>query len=228
MTKKRMTAEEFMAQLRGDAEYQARIAEQARQSAEVEEMECELMRTLTAEGYPAGSLRELIGRYAPIPTPLADLLVGLLVSTRHPSMQEGLVRALAAARSPFDVAPLVELFERTNSEMLRWAIANTFAEVRPVALGSWLMRAVLDPKYGKAREMLAVAVARTTSPDQANPVLVELLNDLPGHAALGLAETGTTAEVSALKKAYSRAAGWQREQIGRTLDIIERRRQEHE
>jgi hypothetical protein len=59
-----------------------------------------------------------------------------------------------------------------------------------------------------------------------NPALVRLLGELPGHAALALAETGGPRELDALRRAYARAAGWEREQIGRTVNMIERRVEE--
>ena len=74
--------------------------------------------------------------------------------------------------------------------------------------------------------MLTLAAARTNPPDVVNPVLVRLLDELPGHAALALAETGGPGEVEALRGAYQRATGWEREQIGRTINIIARRHEE--
>ena len=226
MTKKPVTAAEFMAQLRGDAEYQAKIDAQAAQTAQIEEAERAAMMRLAAQGYAANSLNELVERYAPMPGPLADALVDLLSSVDHPNVREGVVRALGATLAGFNVRPLLELFEQTPSDSLRWAIANTLAEARPSDVASWALQAVQDVRYGKAREMLALAAARTNAPDAANPVLVRLLAELPGHAALGLAESGTPKELPALRRAREQASGWEREQIGRTIDIIKRRRQE--
>ncbi len=135
-------------------------------------------------------------------------------------------RALGAAREEFDAGPLVHLFERSDSPTLRWAIANTLAETRPAGLRDWLIRALQDRHYGKAREMLALAAARTNPPEVVNRVLVRLLDELPGHAALALAETGGPRELDALRRAYAGATGWEREQIGRTINMIERRDEE--
>jgi HEAT repeat protein len=184
------------------------------------------MARLAARGCAAKSLNELTERYAPLPEPLADALVDLLPSVDHPNVREGVVRALGARRTGFNVRPLLVLLEQTPSDSLRWAIANTLAEARPSDVASWVLQAVQDVRYGKAREMLALAAARTSAPAAANPVLVRLLAELPGHAALGLAESGTPKERPALRRAREQASGWEREQIGRTIDIITRRRQE--
>jgi len=56
-----------------------------------------------------------------------------------------------------------------------------------------------------------LAAARTNPPDTANPVLLRLLDELPGHAALGLAESGTLSELPALERAYKSTTGWERE-----------------
>ena len=227
MRKKRdKTAEEFAAQLKSDPTYQAKLARQAETTARIQAAEATLMKALASKGYRASSLGELVRGHTPLSHDLADALVESLGQVSEPGLQEGVLRALGAARARFNVGPLIELFEQTDSTTLRWAIANTLAETRPAERGDWLIRALKDRRYGKAREMLALAAARANPPEIVNPILVRLLDELPGHVALALAETGGLGELDALRRAYANATGWEREQIGRSVNTIERREAE--
>jgi len=228
-----MTAKEFAAQLNADSVYQAKLGQQTENAARIDKAEAALIKALSSKGYTAASLEELVRTHAPLRREIADALVESLdevsdtnVREADTNVREAIVRALGAAREQFNVRPLADLFERADSPTLRWAIANTLAEARPTSLSDWIIDALQNPAFGKAREMLTLAAARTNPPDVVNPVLVRLLDELPGHAALALAETGGLGEVKALRGAYQRATGWDREQIGRTISIIARRHQE--
>jgi hypothetical protein len=226
MKKKPMAAGELAAQLSQDPAHMAMLEERARSSADISAAEKAATEYLANRGYPASSLSDLVNRYAPIGGELATTLVELLGTVKHPNVLDSVVRALGATRHDLDLSPLIDLFEGSSSESLRWAIGNTIAEARPPGVGPWVLKAVSNSSYGKSREMLALAAARTNPPDQANPVLLRLLDELPGHAALGLAESGTASELPTLERAYKAAKGWEREQIGRTIAIIRRRKEE--
>jgi HEAT repeat protein len=226
MRKKRTTAEEFAGRLKEDPGYRAKLEQQAQGATRLREAEAELLKRLSSKGYRAASMDELVRQHAPLPRDLADALLECLGRVSETNLQEAIVRALGATREEFDAGQLTDLFERTDSSTLQWAIANTLAEARPASLGDWLIRALQNQRYGKAREMLALAAARTNPPEVVNPVLIHLLDELPGHAALALAETGAHRELEALRVAHRSATGWERDQIGRTIDLIARRDEE--
>lgn len=182
-----------------------------------------VLKTSASHGYSANSIQDLLQRYTPVPVELANALLDLLKHVDNPNVLESVVRALGATRSGLDPSPIITLFERTQSENLRWAIANTLAEARPPSAGEWILGALKQKTHGKAREMLALAAARTNPPAKVNPALVELLAELPGHAALALAETGTPAELPALERAYTTARDWQRKELGRAIAVIRKR-----
>jgi hypothetical protein len=223
MKKKLRSAAEFAAELKQDREYMAKQVERATRLVEAEAAEQAAMEFLASRGYVARSLSALVQRYAPIPGDLAESLLDLLAEVDHPNVIESIVRALGAVRGSLDPSPLIRLFEQTESETLRWAIANTLAEARPTVAGPWILRAIRESAYGKAREMLALAGARTNHPEVVNPVLVDLLTELPSHAAMALRESGTAAELPALERAYSSSSGWQRKEIGRALSVVRKR-----
>ena len=226
MNKQGRTAAEVAAELAKDKAYQAKLRAQEEWAAKVREEEARVMQFLTERGVGATSIDELVSTRAPLDKKIVDGLLAALATTSSVNVLEAIVRALGAAADPFDAAPLARLFEQTESEQLRWAIANTLALVRPAELRDWIVKAVRERRYGKAREMLALAVARTSPRRLANEVLVDLLGEMPGHAALGLAEIGGPEELEALQRAHSAAHGWEKEQIGRTISIITRRREE--
>jgi hypothetical protein len=226
MKKGKISAAELAAQLAADPQYQAKLRAQQAVSAEIGRAEQAVLGALANRGYRAASIQELLAKHTPLSRDLVEAILAVMQVTSESNVLERLVRALGAAREPFDARALTQLFERTDSEHLRWAIANTLAEVRPLKIHNWLLGAIRQPGYGRGREMLTLAVARTIPPKVANQVLVELLAEMPGHAALGLAESGGGDELGELELAYAAARGWEKEQIGRTIAIIKRRLQE--
>jgi hypothetical protein len=93
------------------------------------------------------------------------------------------------------------------------AIANTIAEARPTGITDWLLHVVQDPAYGEARQMLPLAVARMVSPQTANDVLLSIYDQLPGHVALSLGESGGERELKFLRDKRDRYKGWIRKEI---------------
>jgi hypothetical protein len=230
MTKKRgwITAGELMAQLAQDPEYerrmaareQARLAHVARFQAAIEPVLADLRNV----GVFVEEWNDVVSRYAPLPQSVVDVLLRWLPLLDHPAVQEAVVRAIAAAPTVhYDGRVLARLFETTESESLRWAIGNTFECTKPEGVNEWILRIVQNPSFGKGREMLAIALARLVGADVANPVLVSLLRDLPIHAAVGLAVSGTSSELAALESARDRAKGSTRKEISKAIRAIERR-----
>lgn len=167
---------------------------------------------------------DVVSRYAPLPPSVVDILLRWLPRLHESSVQEAVVRAVAAAPTvPYDGRVLARLFETTENGSLRWAIGNTFECTKPAGVNEWILRTVQNPTFGKGREMLAIALARHVGADVANPVLVSLLGDLPIHAAAGLAVSGTPSELAALESARDRAKGTIRKQISKAIRAIERR-----
>lgn len=86
-------------------------------------------------------------------------------------------------REPFDVRPLLTRFEQTASESVRRAIGNTLAELRPLDVRDWVTVTLARREYGRAREMLPLALARIAPRDVANALLLEHRDDMPGHVS---------------------------------------------
>lgn len=228
MTKRKAkSAADFLTELNADPDYVASrdIQEGARalREAQIRSASQPLLEELMAAGYPLTSLAELLTRYAPLPAAIVDILLDRLAEMQDPAVQEQIVRALGASAVPIPAEQLIMLFRTTESNGLRYAIANTMAQAEVQGAGAWLLEAVRNPGFGVARQMLALAVARRAPRVLANPILVGLLDDLPGHAALALAESGEQQEVRALEVKYPTASGWEKQEIGRAISVIRRR-----
>src|SRR5437762_11666657 len=99
MKKKRpTTAKEFAAQLKTDSAYQAKLDEQAKNTALILKAEAALMKALSSKGYTAASLDELVRKHAPLRREIADALVECLDEVSDTNIQEAIVRALGTAR----------------------------------------------------------------------------------------------------------------------------------
>lgn len=83
--KKTATAEELIAQLAADPEYQAARAAQHQRTAEIIPAEQPLLGELQAAAFSAAAIDELKQRYAPLPPAAVRILcVGFLVSPNQP------------------------------------------------------------------------------------------------------------------------------------------------
>lgn len=219
----RITAAEFVEQLKDDAQYQSAMVAQRQRAFRIR-AEAELpLGELHSRGYPAESLSELRQKYVPLPTEIVEILLKWLPLLAEPALQEQIVRNLVNVEAPFDPGVLIRLFESTLSEAVRWAIANTLAELRPLSAREWVIDALRNRQYGRAREMLPLALARIAPSDEANRVIAEVFDEMPAHAAIGLAESGGALELELIKARTECEKGWVRKELQRAAKRIERR-----
>lgn len=223
MKKRRpMTAKELMAELENDPEYKAGLRAQEERLSAIRESEQVVIRKLEDVGVTADSLADLRRRYFRLPGEVVQVLLRSL-EYAVPQVQDEIVRTLASVEQPFDARALTRLFETTESDSLRWAIANTLAELRPLDVRQWLIDTLARREYGKAREMLPLAIARTASPSVANQVLLSHFDEMPGHVALALAESGGPSELEFLRRTAPSTKGWVRKEIDRAVRRIAKR-----
>lgn len=174
-----------------------------------------------ASANPVTSLAAL--QNVPLSVAVVDVLLTWLGQIEQEEIQAAIVRSLTASGVEFDGAILVELFENSSSDSLRWAIANTIAEARPVGITDSLLRVVPDSSYGDARQMLLLALARLVPATCANKVLWDVFDELPGHAADALAESGDSHALEELRKRRNSYKGWVRNRIDRAIRFITRK-----
>lgn len=145
MSKKNpMTAAEFMAELEADEGFQSR--QKAKEKKLEKRIEADRIKfapcieRLTAVGFNAQSVEEIVELYSPLPFTAVDILLEFLPSLKDPRHIESVVRALAASDYPFDGRQLAKCFDTTNDEALKWAIVNTIAISHPHLIDGWIVK----------------------------------------------------------------------------------------
>jgi len=224
-----ITAAELMSRLQNDPEFLERQArrdrEQARREASIKQAEAPILEELKSLDVTPPGLDSLSRHYSPISSGVVEILLRWLPLVSDETVQVLLVRALECSKGTFDGKPLVELFESSRSELLRWTIANTLAESRPLGVTDWLLSVVGDPSSGKAREMLVLAVARLAPKGPAKQALIGLLDEFPGHVAMALAKIGDEHELELLRAKEKSTKGWIKKEINKAIRSIEKRSQ---
>src|SRR5262245_46171842 len=118
------TAQELMAELEQKPEFLRRRAEKERRKREREErfaiLEHPILAKLRQQGFEVISIVDLVHKYSPLPPEVVADLLDALTNSTDLMLSETLIRALAAAAMPFDGRPLVNCYEASNNDNLRW------------------------------------------------------------------------------------------------------------
>lgn len=159
------------------------------------------------------------------------VLVKLLPSIQEPRIKEGVVRALAVKEAVGEevARAMIREFEAIGrsappvEQGLKWAIANTLSVVARDPVFEEVSALVRDEKHGKAREMLAEALARMRDP-RAVDVLVELLDEdeVSGHAVVALGKLKARAAKPAIERFLHHPQPWVRKEAERALAKIQK------
>lgn len=223
------SAADLMRELQKDPEYVARTQQRERQQQENiashrHAME-PLLKELAAKGFRVNSLVELRERGANYSAAVPVLLQWLPpMSDRH--AKDDIVRTLSVPWAKPAAAPvLIDEFKAANDptgEGLRWAIANGLTVVADDSVLEELLHFVQDKQYGKAREMLVVALGNMKDP-RAVAVLMNLLDDeqVVGHAVMALGKLKAPAARERLKELMQHTTEWVREEARKALVGIE-------
>ena len=162
--------------------------------------------------------------YPPAVPVLLGWLERLDAVPRHErgSVREMLIRALTVPAARGSAAPaLIEEFRRAEdpSEFgIRWVIANALSVVADGEVFNDLVELALDRSYGRAREMLMLALARTRDP-RAVAVLVDMLDDevVAGHAVMALGQLKEREARAAIEPFLDDERPWVRKEAKKAL-----------
>ncbi len=223
------SAAELMAELNADPDYVARMRQRDRQEAEnvdsYRRAAEPILRELAASGFNVQSLGEL--RYSGAEYPAAvPHLVRWLPKVENAQLKQDLVRTLSVPwAAPEAVPALILEFQRSDGQQregLRWAIANALAATVDDVVLDQLVALVTDRKYGKAREMLALALGNCRDP-RAVDVLIALLADdqVVGHAVMALGKLKPKAARSHVQELLKHPKDWIRAEATKTLAAID-------
>ncbi len=141
-------------------------------------------------------------------------------------VRKSLLRYLQNAKHRFDGAPLCRVFEKQLEGIANvpgWQIADTLSYGFARVDQDWLCRAIAEPRYGRAREMLCYAVAKYVHQPRASEVLRSVFDVFPGHVAGALRRRGTASDLEFLKSHAPRYSGWIRRKIDSVVKSLEKR-----
>jgi HEAT repeat protein len=218
-----------MRELQQDPDYVARTQQRERQRQEAVENHRRnvepLIRELAGIGLRINSLDELrqSGKnYAKaVPT-----LLRWLEQISDGATKEELVRTLSVPwAKPLAAQVFIDEFKKANDptgEGLRWTIANGLAVVADDSVFEELSELVRDKRNGKAREMLALALANMKDP-RAISVLLESLDDeqTVGYAVIALGRLGAASARMRLKSLTQHPTEWVRDEVRKALASID-------
>jgi hypothetical protein len=230
--KSTITAEELLAELQRDPVWVARQDSKQKKRDQLTQEFASLEQPLLSQLRDAGLDVRSIGnaKYFESQLPLKPKVIQVLLEwlpRAHWRMQEPIARILGLATTPFDGNALCKTFddtlskdldrlpldEATSLSSLRWAIANTIAEARPLGVTSWVSKKASDSTLGKSREMLLLAAARLMPRAEAVEALKSAFEEFPAISALGLSEIGGDEEKAFLSEKEQEYDGEVRKEI---------------
>ncbi|CRK57064.1 hypothetical protein [Alloactinosynnema sp. L-07] len=216
-----------MDKLNNDPEFvaAARHREQVRQQRREEyaALERPWVDQLREAGYDVDSVWDLFNKkldyHAAIP-----MLMEWLPQVTDRRVKESLVRALSVRWAKPQAAPLlISQFRDLDDDAqsgLRWAIGNALEVVADDSVCADLVELARDRRYGKAREMIVIALGKMkkTRPVQ---VLIELLDDevVAGHAIVALRKLKAPEASEALEPFLNHPDTWIRNEAKKALGI---------
>ena len=154
------------------------------------------------------------------------ILLRWLPRVENPAVKEAIVRALSVpwARRTEASNLLVEEFRRSKSDFsLNWAIGNALSVVADDSVLNDIIGLIRDKTYGKAREMLVVALGNMKTLD-VKYTLIELLEDedLSGYAIMALGKLKTKEARPAIERFLNHPKSWVRREAKKALARIDK------
>jgi hypothetical protein len=226
-----MSAAELMAELQKDPDFVARARRREQQSKQNVEVytraAAPILKELAARGFPVSSIGELRQRKLDY-RPVIGLLLHWLPRIADWDVKEDIVRTLSVPwAKPQAAAVFVEEFRKTpegsEAASFRWAIGNGLSIVADDAVFDDLVELARDTRFGRAREMLALALGNIQNP-RAIDVLMRLLEDdeMVGHAVVALGNLKATAARERLMELTQHPKMWIRNGAKKALARIDR------
>lgn len=209
------TAAELMAELRQDPEFaqkeSVRVEQAAANTRAYVEAAQGLLADLSAAGFAVSSAGELVrGRRYEKAIPILASWMGRVADKQ---IKADIVKALSVPWARVAGPALVAEYRNTAAceSSLRWAIANALEVIASRVIFDDLVDLALDREGGQARQMLALAIAKTDAPEAASVLMRMLLDEeVAGHAVSGLAQMKADVPREAIEPFLKHPAAWVR------------------
>ena len=153
------------------------------------------------------------------------ILVDWLGRRSDPKVKSEIVRALSVPWArPTATQPLIEEFRAVDPEVdptgtgLRWTIGNALEVLFDDAHFDAFVDLAVSKRYGKARQMIVLGLARSKRP-QVVDVLLGLVEDadVDGHAVKALAKLGAAAARPVFESRLADSRAWVRSEARKGL-----------
>ena len=183
---------------------------------------------LRSAGLCVDSVYDLVNRRIDYRSAIA-VLVGLLGEVREPRLKEGIVRALTT-RWAVGLANRAMLSEFEANEAntpidasVKWAIGNAISEIAETNDLDTVERLIKNTKHGKARQMLAMALARIGG-ERAEDILLKVANDsdMTGHCIIALGRMKSRRALGVLRVLERSDNAWWRKEARSAIKEIGR------
>lgn len=222
-----ITAGESLARLERDPAYQQRVGKRLDELATIREARqrtlAPLLHELRQRGFEAKSLSDLVRKYAPLDAGIRPLMHDWFVRVNDSALKDAILNVLANTKGDADGRFLTEQFELASDASVQWQIAATIEMTRPSGIEDWLFKTARNPALGKSREMLVLAAGKMLSPERARHVALDVIGDLPGHAATVLQRVGRPEDIATLERAAVSEFKWVRTECEKAIAKITRR-----
>jgi HEAT repeat protein len=173
---------------------------------------------LASRGFMVDTISDLFNRRMNYKDAV-PVLLKWLPRVSDTGVKRSLISALAVSWArPAAAAPLIREFRGSADTTTQWFAGNALSVVADDSVFDEVVQLVTDPRFGEAREMLAVALGNMRNP-RAAEVLIRLLSDeeVVGHAVMGLRKLKAVEARSAIEKLASHPKTWIRTEVKKAL-----------
>ena len=181
-----------------------------------------ILNDLAAMGLHVRSLSDLVTAKMEYATAI-PLLVDWLDRVENQDVKLAIIQCLSvrAARSIAGPA-LIRGFKSLDGWMAKWTAGNALSVVADDSVFEEVAALALDKSYGRAREMLAVALGNMRDP-RAVDVLMRLLEDeeISGHAIMALGKLKASEARDAVLRFLDSPKAWVRKEAKKALKRID-------
>lgn len=228
------TADELLTELENDPDYQQRIRSQEqfqkrfieRKTAEMSAAAAPVVRALKKAGFNVAAPGELRDWRITYPSAV-PILLEWLPRLEQVNVREDIVRTLSVPWArPLAAPAMVEEFRREPStDGLRWAVGNALSIIADDSVFEGVAQIASDVQYGRAREMVALALGNMRDP-RAVDTLRRLLNDddVAGHAVIALGKLRAKSAYADVERFLSHPNAWWRREAKRALAKMDKAR----
>lgn len=182
---------------------------------------------LRSLGYQLEAIGDLVrsgARYANA----VPVLIEWLTKVDEPSVKEDIVRTLSVPWAKSAAPALIEEFRRVEDATgtsIRWVIGNALSVVAGDPVCDDLVGLARDRRYGRAREMVVVALGKMKkNAASVMDVLIELLadEDVAGHAVIALGKLKDRRAREAVAALQNHPKAWVRAEVKKALARMDR------